>query len=500
MDRPQETDRWDTFAIAAILLLALALRLYRLDAPLWYDEVLTLTNFVRLPWPNLLSDFSSLNNHMAYSVEAKLAVGLLGESAFAMRLPAVLFGVGSIALIWPMVRQAAGRGPTLVAMGLAAISYHHIWFSQNARGYTELLFFTSLATLIFVRAVARPSWGLCICYAVALALAMYTHLSAGFFIASHGVVGIYLLLRRQAGMQLAYGGVMGAVLTVLLYAPVIPQVIPAMNQVSDGKTSSTMAEWTNPLRMLGEIGASFGPLGPIAPLLIAGALLVIVLGAIRLWRGAPVLTAIYVLSIPIALVMLMVLSFRIWPRYFFVDINIIFVFAALGCSVFTNWLKRWFGERAGAPLFAAAALAMVVVSLVLLPKNYLHPKQDFAGAVARFEAERRPGDRLAAISLAAEPLKSYFAPEVAVIESDADLQRLLAETPNIFVITAFDNHVETGQEQLLAVIEQRAKAVIEFDGTLGGGEVRMFRLRGKGARQADAAQAVCGNRTDDGCG
>ena len=490
MDRPLMTKRRDEIAIVTILLLALALRFYRLDAPLWYDEVLTLTKFVRLPWPDLLSDFSSLNNHMAYSVEAKLMVGMLGETAVAMRLPAVLFGVGSIALLWPMARQAAGRGPTLVAMGLAAISYHHIWFSQNARGYTELLFFTSLATLIFVRALARPSWVLWTCYSVTLALAMYTHLSAGFFFASHAVVGIYLLLRRRAGLQLVYGGVMGAVLTLVLYAPVIPQVLPAMNLVSDGKTSSSMAEWTNPLRGLGEIAASFGPLGPIAPLLIAGGLVVIALGVIRLWRGAPVLTAIYVLSIPIALAMLMALSFRIWPRYFLVDINMIFLFAALGCSVLADWLKRWFGDRAAAPLFGLAALAMVAVSLMLLPKNYLHPKQDFAGAVARFEAERSVGDRLAAIGLAAEPLASYFAPDVAVIEDDADLHRLLSEAPNLFVITAFDNHVETGQEQLLSVIVQRANAIEEFDGTLGGGEVRMFRLSGTGAAQAGPAKTV----------
>ena len=160
----------------------------------------------------------------------------------------------------------------------------------------------------------------------------------------------------------------------------------SMNQVSDGKTSSTMAEWTNPLRTLGEIGASFGPLGPVAPLLIAGALFVITLGAIPLWRGALVLTAIYVLSIPIpipiALVMLMALILRIWPRYFFTDIDIIFVFAALGCGIVADNLKCRFGEQAGMPMFVMAASAMVAASLALLPTSYRHPKQDFAGAVA----------------------------------------------------------------------------------------------------------------------
>ena len=490
------TDRRDWAALAAILLLALALRLYRLDAPLWYDEVYTLTHFVREPWPQLLRDFSSLNNHMAYSIEAKAAVALLGESAVAMRLPAVLFGVGSIALMWPLAREAAGRGTTLVAMTLAAISYHHVWFSQNARGYTELLFFTGLASLLFVRALARPGWAVWAAYGTALAAAMYTHLSAGFFIAAHGLVALVLLARRQAGSPMIFGFALGGVLTLLLYAPVLAQLIPAMHQVSDGKSSSTMAEWTNPLRMLAEVGASFGALGPLAPLLIAGALVAVAVGAGALWRRAPVLTAIYVLSIPIALLLLVALSFRIWPRYFFVDIQMLFVFAALGCRVIGEWLARWLAAvtarpplaSAGArPLFALATAAMVLVSLVLLPHNYRHPKQDFAGAVAAFSAQHRPGDRIAAIGLAVEPLRSYFAPDVAVIETSGDLVSLRRQAREVWVVTAFDNHVETGQQPVLTALLRDAKAVMEFDGTLGGGEVRVLRVPGADRGIAAAA-------------
>jgi hypothetical protein len=81
-------ERWEAGALAALLVLALVTRLVGLNASLWYDEVETLTNFVRLPWGELVCDFSSLNNHMFYSLQAKAAVELFGESAWALRLPA----------------------------------------------------------------------------------------------------------------------------------------------------------------------------------------------------------------------------------------------------------------------------------------------------------------------------------------------------------------------------------------------------------------------------
>ena len=34
---------------------------------------------------------------------------------------------------------------------ILTVSYHHIWFSQNARGYTAVLFFVVLSTYALLR-------------------------------------------------------------------------------------------------------------------------------------------------------------------------------------------------------------------------------------------------------------------------------------------------------------------------------------------------------------
>lgn len=478
--------RWEGWTLAAILALALALRLYRLDAPLWYDEVFTLVHFVRERWGDLLTDFSSLNNHMFYSLQGKAAVALLGESAWALRMPAVLFGVASLPVTWAMWREPAGRVAALFAVLLLAISYHHVWFSQNARGYTGLLFWTSLATLLLVDGLRRPSWGRAIGYGLCLAAGMYTHLSAGFFFAAHAVVyaGAWLLYRR--GRLRDYPGLrdispfagfaIGGVVTLLLHLPLFGQVLSAMNRVSAGKTSSSMAEWSNPLRMVREIAGSLDQLGALGPVVLLAALVVIAVGLAALARRAPLLVAIYALSIPLALALLLALDFRIWPRYFFVDIGFVFVCVAVGAVALAGWFARLIGlPRVEPYLFVAGAAIAAAASVMLLARNYAEPKQDFAGAVALIEASRAPGDHATSLGLASEPLSTYFAPRWPVVRSRADLLALEAQGGRVWVVTGFDDKGESDQADAFARLARDYTLVRSFNGTLGGGEVKVYR-------------------------
>ena len=98
-------------ALAALTLVALALRLWRLDSGLWLDEVSTLLDFGRVPLAEVVTMFPSQNQHMLYSVLMHLPLALWGESAWALRLPAVFIRcrrcLGSFSP-W----QEACRGPS----------------------------------------------------------------------------------------------------------------------------------------------------------------------------------------------------------------------------------------------------------------------------------------------------------------------------------------------------------------------------------------------------
>ena len=491
-------ERWEAGALAALLVLALVARLVGLNASLWYDEVATLTDFVRLPWGELVTDFSSLNNHMFYSLQAKAAVDLFGERAWALRLPALLMGMTSLVLIWWLARKEIGRGAALVTLLLLALSYHHVWFTQNARGYTGLLTWTTAATILMMSGLRQPRWWPWTLYGLCLAAGMYTHLSAGFFFVAHGVIFAVLagaaLFRPHGQMVSNYPGVrslqsfygfgLGGALILLLHLPLLDQIRSSVGDVSSSAKTSAMAEWNNPLRTLQEFSGSLDALGLLAPYALVGGLLVLILGAVLVWRRSPLLAAIYLTQIPLSLVLLVALSFRIWPRYFFVDIGFIFLCAAVGGLALVDMVEKAFRRTPARRAALPAALAlMVAASTVLLARNYAYPKQDFEGAVRLVEQLRGPQDVTTSTGLAARSIHRYFAPAWPVTESPEELDRMLASGRTVWLITSFQSHTRATQSAIMGRVDTRFDMVADLPGTLGGGDVQVYRSRPVGARQ-----------------
>src|SRR5204863_9090573 len=137
-------------------------------------------------------------NHILYTLLARLSFLLFGESVWTLRLPAVLFGVGSIWAVYLFSCQVATWREGLLSAGFLMFSYHHVWFSQNARGYTALLFWALLGSSLFIQNLCRPKLLTTLAYAVVTALALYTHLTAMFVVAAHGLIYFWLLGRKAA--------------------------------------------------------------------------------------------------------------------------------------------------------------------------------------------------------------------------------------------------------------------------------------------------------------
>ena len=180
--------------LLVLCLIATALRLYRLDTDLWIDEVATLIGFVRPSLGESLTSFPSQNQHMLYTLLAKGTFYVWGESAWSLRLPAVMFGVLSIPTLFLLGRELVNERYALKACALMTLSYHHVWFSQNARGYTGLLFFTLVATWLWIHALPRNRMSLWFAYVTAIALGTWVHMTMVFVALAHGLTFLALLL------------------------------------------------------------------------------------------------------------------------------------------------------------------------------------------------------------------------------------------------------------------------------------------------------------------
>ncbi len=489
--------RQEWIALGAILLIAAAARFFRLDASLWYDEVDTLVNFVRLPTRELVTAFDSTNNHMFYSLQAQAAIALFSESAWALRLPAALFGIFSLVVLWAMARRAVGRTEALVTMFLLAISYHHVWFSQNARGYTGLLFWTACATLLFADGLARPSWRNWSLYAVCVTAAIYTHLSALFFFAGHGViyVGLLVLSRTRRDWFLRHGRFSGvlttmpvfgfglsAALTLLVYAPVLWQVVHTVRAQAAASVDPATGpgEWLNPLRAVREIGANMASAGRLGPAILVASIATFGIGAVSLARRQPVIAAVYLLHFPIATAMLLAVHSRIWPRYYFVDIGFIYLCVVHGTFVSCAYVatrlgmtRRW--PHAPRATAALAVAVMIAGSLWLLARNYAFPKQDFAGAAAYVERERHPGDAAASLGVARMVFQRYYAPQWTAVDSVAELDALRASAHTTWVVVAFPSPFIGAKAQFAQTLDRNFDRVAVFPGTLGNGAIWVYR-------------------------
>ncbi len=491
--------RFDWCWLVATLVTALALRVYRLDSSLWYDEVDTLVHYARLPMVELLTTFPSLNHHVFYSLQASAFIAIFGESAWALRMPALLFGLASIWALWLVCRQVVSPWETRLTVLLLAVSYHHVWFSQNARGYTGLLFWALIATYFLIRCARAPSVLLWTAYGVSGALACYTHLSAALLLTSQGVIAIGFIIHRLVrvrdagetrpdsypefpGLLGLYGFALAGALAVLLHAPLLAQMVDVFTAVSRPAgvaEAASVAEWKSTLWMVLEVGRSLGPtLGVTLPVLA----IIVGIGMMDLRTRSPILVATLMIHVPLTLLVLNVASMRVWPRYFFIDLGLICLFLVHGTFVLgriaseslSRRLERTIdGNRVGLALSALG----VVVSLLLLPANYTFPKQDFVGARDFVENNRSANSVVVTLGFATMPYADYYAPQWRSIQSIEELIAIRRSGRELWLVYSFPSVTKRRYKEITDYASVEFDAGRRFPGTLGGGDVMVFKSK-----------------------
>jgi mannosyltransferase len=475
--------------LAGLSVLALVLRLPGLDSCLWFDEVLTVVDFVRPPLAEVITRFPSQNQHMLFSVLAQTSVGIFGESAWSIRLPSVLFGVASVWAMFLLGRRLVGVREGLLAAALMTVSYHHVWFSQNARGYMGLLFFATLATWLWIETLSRRGWGWHLAYAVTLALGMWIHLTMVFVPLVHALLFVADTavqaaradaagrreLARDAVRPLA-SWLLGATLTLQLHALALPEFLrEGLHEVS------LESEWTNPLWVVTEslrsLRIGFGALAVV----LCGALVAAagwVDMARRDWRAATALALPPILG---GLTML-VLGHNLWPRFFFFAMGFALLIAVHGAAIAPRLASVLLPQRLRRPQWADAA-GIVLVGLMIaasaasLPRAWALPKQDFTGARAYVEAQRGPDDTVVAVGLARLAYQRYFAPDWLGAETAAELEALRRSDGTLWLVYTIPVELKAYWPELWNAVQNDFEVVKVFPGTLGGGEVFVCRER-----------------------
>lgn len=197
--------------ILSLILLAFALRVYQLDAKsIWFDEshslnraslgLLAIASGKQVWGEMVIRD----RTHVPfYFFLLHFLIQLAGDSDFTLRFLSVLFGVLIVPLIYVMGKKLGHARVGLWAAGLATFSPFYLWYSQEARMYTLLVFLGLFSVYCLLRAMAEHKAGWYAAYAVSATAMLYTSLFSFQLFAFQGLLGLLAAWKRRRWVILA---------------------------------------------------------------------------------------------------------------------------------------------------------------------------------------------------------------------------------------------------------------------------------------------------------
>jgi 4-amino-4-deoxy-L-arabinose transferase-like glycosyltransferase len=194
--------------LLGLVLFAFAWRVHNLaEQSMWRDEIDAIY-FALRDLPATLSMFvDTAQNGALYFLGLRPWLSLMGSGEFTLRYLSLIFGVLSIPLLWQLCRVLTpavmtrssddlasagssrwrrvlaralrpanlGNAP-LIAAVLLAINPYHLWYSQEGKMYTLIIFLTLLSAWFWLKGIKRGGFGPWFGFLVTVSLAIYTHL------------------------------------------------------------------------------------------------------------------------------------------------------------------------------------------------------------------------------------------------------------------------------------------------------------------------------------
>jgi hypothetical protein len=250
------TPRWFWPLVFAAMALAACFSFPRLGYSLWDDEELCARHslvgkfrfdekngqigYSPLKWDDTFFGYVTPNNHVLFSIASRLsstavnAVTPEAELRFresALRLPAYLFGILSIAALAWFLKQMGFAGAGVVAAFLLALHPWHIRYTSEARGYSLILLLVPLLYAFWNGAVRTGEWKWWAACAAAQFALIYTYPGILFLLVVLNALSLpALALARDAARPFFaqsgrwfFTNSCAALLAVLLMLPLIPQ-------------------------------------------------------------------------------------------------------------------------------------------------------------------------------------------------------------------------------------------------------------------------------------
>ena len=373
--------------VAIIIAIGAILRLFKIDRALGgHDENAMLLYFGYSPLEYITSTYFDVNNHIFHTILVHLMAFWFGEdNAFAIRLPTLLFGVAGLGVIYALaLKLFQSQLIAIISLWIAAIHPVHIHYSQTARGYSLIMFFSALmiyAAIKILESENRSKWaGVLIICGV---LSVYTLPANVHFLVGLAGWVVYIALSTKAAGEFdrdpkysrrvliliaSLGGAIG-ILVLLVYFPVL-------GQMAETAKNHPLLTWdTRSSQILNLIPSTIseilkGPLIWFFPIMIVG----LIWGKTN--RNCYKTLPIFIFFLPFLITMISGVAG--YPRNYLYNFPIWMIFLAgglvtTGSLIAKRWNNHWSKNMGIASLTLVLTLAVLVYNF-----NFYYPSLKIA--------------------------------------------------------------------------------------------------------------------------
>lgn len=268
---------WRTVAAVAVVAMAVsgALRWPRLGHSFWSDEAYAARAYVwgvKVPQPGGGLDFKPVtwtealflneraNNQIWCSIEARVSHGIWLKTTGAspdtfsenvLRLPAFLWGLGTVAAVTVLGAMLAGKSGTAAGL-LLAVHPWHVRFAAEMRGYSAMLLALALGTIFLLLALRSGRWRWWLLQAATTLWALLAFAGSVYVPLVGGAVAAgWLAWRRRWDWlaRLLIANALAGVVFLWTYGPSITQLKAYLGRGTDAGAYIVSATW---LKQFGE--------------------------------------------------------------------------------------------------------------------------------------------------------------------------------------------------------------------------------------------------------
>ena len=376
---PEPSRRTRGVALAAVLVLATGLALYRLgDKSMWFDE--SVSWFIaRMSTADFFHTLRYDEANMPlYYAALRGWIALFGNSETWVRMLSAVCGIGTIATIYALGRRLFTFNIALAAAVILATNAFFVQHTQEARSYMMAALLTTLATYLFVRAVDTDrGWWL---YAIVVALGIYAHFFVVLVPIAH-VLSLGVRPRTPGLLRRVALSLVGAVVLTL------PYWVAAV-------TRGSAQIYENPpldLRGIASMVSGFaGGAGPLLVLVVGVAVAATVVATVRIARSDGRSDALWRITVP--LLALAIPTIGIFATALIGRAPALRYFSFLAPAL-AIVVARGLATLRDRRLLVAAVVVIVALQAVGLRRWYGDPqKENWRAAVEQVQREGKPGD------------------------------------------------------------------------------------------------------------